>query len=95
MLIISDKIRMKIGDASHGGITDKEVRECFMNRCGKVVRDDREQHRTDPPTQWFVAETHLGKKLKIVYVEDDEHVYLKSAYLATKTIQEIFDTHAN
>lgn len=95
MLVISEKIRQKIGDSSHGSVTDREVRECFLNRCGRVVCDDREEHRTDPATVWFVAETHVGRLLKIVYVEDEENIYLKTAYPATKTIQDIFDLHGN
>ncbi|HEY4083441.1 MAG TPA: ADP-ribosyl-(dinitrogen reductase) hydrolase [Burkholderiaceae bacterium] len=95
MLIISPKIKTKIGDPSHGSISEREVMECFLNRCGRVVKDDREEHRTDPPTVWFVSETHLGKKVKVVYVEDDENIYLKSAYVATKAIQDIFEIHGN
>ena len=94
MLIISDRIRAKIGDPSHGAVSEREVRECFLNRCGRVCEDNREGHETDPPTQWFVAPTHTDRVLKIVYVEDDEHIYLKSAYTATKTIQDIFEQHA-
>lgn len=95
MLIISAKIREKIEDPSHGQVTEREVRECFMNRCGRVCEDDREEHRTDPPTQWFVAPTHVGRLLKIVYVEDDENIYLKSAYPATRVIQAMFEANAN
>lgn len=95
MLIISPKIRDKIADPSHGSVTEKEVKECFLNRCGRHAVDPREEHKTDPETRWFVSETHLGRKLKIVYVEDDENVYLKSAYPATPTIQSIFETFAH
>lgn len=91
MLVISKKIREKIADPSHGSVTEREVRECFLNRCGRVCGDPREEHKTDPPTQWFVAPTHLGRLLKIIYVEDDEHIYLKSAYPATNAVQAMFD----
>lgn len=91
MLIVSEKIKAKIGGDDHGGVTEREVRECFMSRCGRICQDGREEHRTDPPTVWFVAESHLGRWLKIVYVEDDEHIYLKSAYPATKSVQDMFE----
>jgi hypothetical protein len=94
MLVISARIREKIGDLSHGAVVEREVRECFMNRCGRVCEDNREGNKTDPPTQWFVAQTHVGRLLKVVYVEDAEHIYLKSAYPATKVIQEMFDRDA-
>lgn len=95
MLIISDKIRAKIAQEDHGGVTELEVRECFMNRCGRLCRDDREGHQTDPPTLWFTSETHIGRLLKIVYVEDDENIYLKSAYPATKGVQDMFDRNSH
>jgi hypothetical protein len=46
------------------------------------------------PTRWFVGESHIGRMLKIIYVEDTENVYLKSAYLATGEIRDLFKTHA-
>lgn len=91
MLVISPRIKEKIEDSSHGAVVEREVRECFLNRCGRVCKDDREQHKSDPVTQWFVAPTHVGRLLKIVYVEDDEHIYLKSAYPATKTVEDMFE----
>ncbi|MDP2004151.1 MAG: ADP-ribosyl-(dinitrogen reductase) hydrolase [Rubrivivax sp.] len=94
MLTISPKIREKIGSESHGSVVEREVRECFMNRCGRVCLDPREQHAADAPTQWFVAPTHVGRLLKVIYVEDDESIYLKSAYPATREIELMFDKHA-
>lgn len=95
MLIVSTKIREKIADPSHGSVVEREVRECFLNRCGRVCLDPREQHKADDgPTQWFVAPTHLGRLLKIIYVEDTEHIYLKSAYPATREIQTMFEKYA-
>ena len=31
--------------------------------------DTREQHRSDPPTLWFVAPTSQGRLLKIVFIK--------------------------
>jgi len=95
MLIISKKIRDKIAQLDHGSVNEREVRECFLNRPEGVCKDDREGHQTDPPTVWFVAPTHLGRLLKIVYVEDEENIYLKSAYLATKVVQDVFDRNSH
>ena len=68
MLIISPTIKDKIGRPDHGSVTEREVWECFLNRPDGVCKDNREEHRTDPPTVWFVAPTHIGRLLKIVYV---------------------------
>lgn len=92
MIVISPKIREKIAGDDHGNVSEREVRECFMAWDGRFVDDPREEHKTQSgfPTRWFVGESHIGRMLKLVYVEDDENVYLKSAYLATGEIQSLF-----
>lgn len=58
-----------------------EVIECFSNRDGSFLEDTREVHKTNPKTQWFIAETNRGKKLKIVFIQfPDGSVRIKSAY---------------
>jgi hypothetical protein len=96
MLIISPKILAKIGGEDHGSVTEREVRECFMAWDGWYCEDPRDEHKTPSglATRWFVGESHVGRKLKIVYVEDEENVYLKSAYVATSDVQRIFAKYA-
>ena len=96
MLIISPKIKAKIGAVDHGSVTEREVKECFMAWDGRYCEDSREEHQAQSghPTKWFVCESHIGRCIKIVYVEDDENVYLKSAYLATGEVQSLFAKHA-
>lgn len=96
MLIISPKIRDKIAGVDHGSVTEREVKECFMAWDGSYCEDPREEHQTQSGirTRWFVGESHVGRCLKIMYVEDDENVYLKSAYLATSEVQRIFANRA-
>ena len=57
-----------------------EVRQCFLNRSGKLLFDTREEHKTTPPTLWFIAPTNRNRLLKIVYIQDSYKVLLKSAY---------------
>lgn len=57
-----------------------DVLDCFANRLGRSLIDTREQHKTDPPTRWFIAETNMGRKLKIVYIHDANGVHIKSAF---------------
>lgn len=96
MLIISPKILAKIKEVDHGSITEREVRECFIAWDGSYCEDPREEHKTQSglPTRWFVGESHVGRKLKLVYVADADNFYLKSAYPATSDVQRIFEKYA-
>lgn len=77
-LIISTAIRVKL-DEKHQ-VCEKEIIECFLNHYGSCIEDDREEHRTDPPTNWFVAETNHCRMLKVVFVLKDGNIHIKSAY---------------
>ncbi len=79
-LIISPKVREKLANKIPP-VTEPEVRECFGNRTGKTLIDDREEHQTKPPTRWFIAETKAGRRLKIVFIrtKSGDHI-LKTAY---------------
>ena len=57
-----------------------EVRQCFYNRCGKLLLDTRIEHQTNPPTLWFIAQTNHNRLLKIVYIQKGDQVQLKSAF---------------
>ena len=57
-----------------------EVIQCFANRLGRPLTDNRPDHRTDPPTRWFIAETDMGRKLKVVYMLVDSSFEVKTAY---------------
>lgn len=45
-----------------------EVEQCFDNRCAGLLEDTREEHLTDPATQWFIAETNQCRKLKVAFI---------------------------
>ena len=47
-----------------------------------MLEDPRAEHKTNPPTKWFIAETDVGVKLKIVYMReaDSNTVIIKTAY---------------
>ncbi len=38
----------------------KEVEQCFRNINGPLLIDNREDHRTNPPTLWFLSYTNKG-----------------------------------
>lgn len=93
-LIIAPKVRQKLG-SKIPPVTEQEVRECFWNRSGKTLIDDRESHKTNPPTRWFIAETATGRHLKIVFIRapNGDHI-LKSAYDPDETEELIYEQNS-
>lgn len=77
-LIISTAVRTKL-ERKHQ-VAEPEIKECFYNQLGNCLTDDREEHRTDPETLWFVAETNRGRVLKVVFILKDGNIHIKSAY---------------
>lgn len=82
-LIISPTILAKL-QAKHG-VALREVEQCFTNREGALLIDNREQNKTIPPTQWFIAHTHAGRLLKVCFIMNKGKVYLKTAYEPNQT----------
>lgn len=82
-LIISPRIDEKL-DKKHD-VEPAEIDQCFDNKCGFNLIDDRENHRTDPPSLYFVAETDKGRLLKIIFVYRDGKYYIKSAFEPTQS----------
>jgi|TARA_B110000240_G_C13347008_1_gene388017 hypothetical protein len=64
-------------------ISVDEVEECFLNRTHGFLIDKREEHKTDPPTYWFIAETDLGRKLKICMIIKSDKFVIKTAFRTT------------
>lgn len=77
-IIISDGILAKLRDKHD--VSRAEVEQCFQNRCGMFLRDNREDHRTDPPSLWFIAETNKGRLLKVVCMFVDGNIHIKSVF---------------
>lgn len=77
-LFISPAVRQKLAEKHN--VTEDEVEECFLNRQDAFVEDTREEHRTDPPTQWFIAETDRGRELKVVFIQRGEMIHLRSCF---------------
>ena len=88
-IIISQKIRQKLEDENHQ-VPEQDIAQCFANRVRTFVIDPREEHRTEPPTKWFVSETDYGRKLKVMFVMRGADIYIKSAYGATNEVERIY-----
>lgn len=74
----SSAVKQKL--AEKHGVSLEEIQQCFANREGRLLEDTREDHKTDPPTQWFIAETDYGRRLKVVFIVKDGDILLKTAY---------------
>ena len=57
----STAVKQKL--AEKHGVNLDEVQQCFANREGGLLEDTRENHKSDPPTQWFIAETDYGRTI--------------------------------
>lgn len=77
-LVISESIRAKM-QAKHG-VSPKDVQECFLNRTGGFLEDIREQHRTDPPTRWFLAFNNHQRLLKVCFVFRHGQFFIRTCY---------------
>ncbi|MBJ7314108.1 ADP-ribosyl-(dinitrogen reductase) hydrolase [Rugamonas sp. CCM 8940] len=89
-IVISAAVRAKL-EQKHN-VTRLEVCECFDNRCGVLLIDDREEHRRDPPTLWFIAETNTGRPLKVVFQVRSGNMYVITAYEANDIEMNIYET---
>jgi hypothetical protein len=74
-------------------ITISDLLECFALKSGKVLIDDREKNRTDPPTLWFISQTQTGRALKVVFIyfADVKQAHVKSAYEPNSIELEIYE----
>lgn len=76
--------------AQKHGVSLEEVQQCFANREGNLLEDIREEHKTDPPTQWFIAETDYGRRLKVAFMFKDGDIIVKTAYEPNQTEERIY-----
>ena len=91
-LRISEATLKKLIDKHN--VTRREVEQCFENKCGLFLQDDREDHKSDPPTLWFIALTSQGRPLKIIFIYRDGQLHLRSAYDADGAAQGLYDRKA-
>ena len=75
-------------------VTEREVSQCFCNKSGGLLEDDREDHLTTPRTEWFISETNRGRLLKVCFVWMGNNVDIKTAYEPSEEEQRIYDSMA-
>ncbi|PHQ25480.1 ADP-ribosyl-(dinitrogen reductase) hydrolase [Marinobacter guineae] len=84
----SSAVKQKL--AQKHGVSLEEVQQCFANREGNLLEDIREEHKTDPPTQWFIAETDYGRRLKVAFMLKNGDIIIKTAYEPNQTEERIY-----
>ena len=73
-------------------VAEHEVLECFQNRIKPTLIDKREEHKTYPPTQWFIAKTNSGRHLKIVFIQiSSTEFVIRTAYSPDKTEERLYE----
>ncbi len=77
-LIVSAGVLAKLREKH--GVSEREVEQCFDNKCGLYLVDDREDHQTDPVTLWFIAPTNNDRLLKVAFMFIEGNVHIKSAF---------------
>lgn len=92
-LIVSSKITAKL--AAKHNVTVDEVKEALADRPDYALIDDREEHASDPPTEWFIAYTCAGRRLKVVYVYRNGDFYLRTADLPNQQEIDLFESQAD
>ena len=58
----------------------EEVIECFANVTHGFVQDTREEHKTNPPTHWFIEQTDNARLLYIAFIHTDKTTVIKTAF---------------
>lgn len=92
-IVLSEHVRAKL-QAKHA-VSLKDVEECFANRSGGLLEDDREQHRTDPPTPRFIAPNNHGRLLKICFIQRAGRIHLRTCYPPNPTEITIYETYGS
>jgi len=92
-LVMSDAVREKL-QVKHK-VEPEEIMQGFLNRERGFLEDKREEHKTDPPTQWFISKTDSGRLLKILFVQTSpKEIEIKTAYEPNIIEINIYTTYA-
>lgn len=88
-LNLSYAVRKKLA-AKTPPVSENDIMECFANRDRTPLRDTRERHDSDPPTMWFISENDYGRRLKVCYIEKDDGVTIRSAFVPNQTEERVY-----
>lgn len=92
-LVMTDAVREKLHNKHQ--VEPSEITEAFLNREKGFLEDTREEHKTDPPTQWFIAKTDKNRVLKVVFIQTSRNkIEIKTAYEPNATELKVYTDHA-
>ena len=77
-IVISESVLAKL-QRKHN-VDRREVEQCFENIAGPLLYDDREDHKSDPPTVWFISKTNANRLLKIAYIQRGKMITIRTCY---------------
>lgn len=93
IIVIAQKIRQKLSSKSPA-VSERDIEECFANRDGVFLIDDRADNLTNPLTRWFISETDHGLKLKICFIPmSSGEIVIKTAYSPNEVELGIYSKH--
>jgi hypothetical protein len=93
-LSISPKVLEKLANKKPP-VTKEEIKQCFANRTGNYLLDEREEHASNPPTRWFIAETDFGRELKIAFILVGHVLIIRTAYEPNADEMRIYQKYGN
>lgn len=88
MVSISEKVAKKLREKHD--VSEIEVRQALINRTRSALLDTREDHKTDPPTQWLISYTNNRRRLKVCFIIREGEVVIKTAYEPNSTEIDIY-----
>lgn len=93
-IIIGPKVRRKLQNKVPA-VTEDEISQCFQNRSGRALIDTRPEHKTRPPTRWFIAETDNLRRLKVVFITlSSGDQVIKTAYEPDEIEEQMYEKEA-
>ena len=93
-LVMSDAVKEKLQNKH--GVAPEEITEAFLNRERGFLEDTREEHKTDPPTQWFIAKTDKNRQLKVVFIQTaPDVVEIKSTFPPNQEEIRIYEKYSS
>ena len=90
-LLISQGVLEKLNQKHH--VERREVEQCFENIDGPLLVDNREEHKSDPQTMWFISRTNKDRVLKIAYIQRGSVVHLRTCYEPNEDEIKIYLSH--
>ena len=93
-IIISPAIRSKLA-RKNPPVSQEEIEQCFTSRDRSFLEDTRDDHRTTPPSLWFISDTDMGRLLKVVFIKrQDGNIAIKTAYDPNEDETKIYRKHS-